>query len=205
MSQADTATHAPDQVPDNTRTARKHPRQDTSVARDGPAQALATTPNSIKSWNASIRAQVKERTMSYAVQGFLYPVYGGKPRLIMVPIKSDCEYEEDSPRWIEDLDFERWFPFGHIQTTVSSVPQLDRVLPNGFSLITTKNQLRTLRNACAESVLSVSHKGNLIVLRHSSRNPACLTNLYSTDRTLVDLLLIAHFKSLQDRESEDEI
>ncbi|RDX39473.1 hypothetical protein OH76DRAFT_1367481, partial [Lentinus brumalis] len=154
-------------------------------------QMLATVPKAITEWNKTIRAEIeKVSTMQTSVRAYIFPVYGGRPRIILLPMLPSVTLEDGNKRrWDEDLDVRRWFPFGHKTERVNKLPDLECVLRNPFSILFSNLPHRTPFNDCLHTGRSLRFRGNVVVIRHHSRYTEDVTQMPSSDLTLVNIVL----------------
>lgn len=125
------------------------------------------------------------------VVGLIYPVAGGRRRLIRLRADSPFTDEPDSDVWADDVDTTHWFPRSGVQRArLSTLPaDVQFRLPNHYSILTADapGATPTNRNILNEWELPV--RGNVIVLRHAYRNMMQVTNIHPAERRLVDLLV----------------
>ncbi|EIW51420.1 uncharacterized protein TRAVEDRAFT_54578 [Trametes versicolor FP-101664 SS1] len=169
-------------------------------------QYINTSPISITHWNMSIRDGLRERSIRYAVRALLYPVYGGSPRIVYLPLSPSYDFEPGTPIWTEDIDVRRWFPSGWKETVLSNIAGIDHSLRNNFSVFTARDVRHALPNECMRTLGSPDVKGNVVVIRRGRRQTLQVTHMHPSERSLVDILVTRWFASeTEDENTEDGI
>ena len=119
----------------------------------------------------------------------MYPVFGGRPRIIRVPLHKRYDFEDDVPRYAEDMDVRRWFPFGMEQERLHRVPGLEGSLLTNYTIFWAKPKHTLVRNDCIATLGFGEHAGNILVVRHGRRVETAVANITSVERTLADILV----------------
>ena len=99
------------------------------------------------------------------------------------------DYNEDVPRFVEDMDIRRWLPFGAEEQRIGHLPGLDNALLTHYTIFWAKKPDAVVGNDCIAGLGMGTHNGNILVVRHGRRVPSAVANISSVERTLVDILL----------------
>lgn len=109
--------------------------------------------------------------------------------MVQLPLLIDYNDVVDATGWVADVESAHWFPHGSHYTKVNNFPGSSRLLRNGYSVVTALDQAQALRNECVQGRFGLSVGGNVLVLRHAYYRPWQVTNLHSSERQFVDLLV----------------
>ena len=116
-------------------------------------------------------------------------MFGGRPRIIRVPLHKSYDFEEDVPRFVDDMDIRRWFPYGADQICMRRLPGADNTLLTHYTVFWAKNPDAVVANGCVSGLGLGPISGNVLVVRHGRRMEAAVAHISSIERTLVDILL----------------
>ncbi|RPD77254.1 hypothetical protein L226DRAFT_521839 [Lentinus tigrinus ALCF2SS1-7] len=123
------------------------------------------------------------------VSGLLYATNIDRPRLVKFPVWTDPDNPPDASGWVGDVDLKHWFPHGTKYVRVDNLPGTRRALKNRFTVVVSKLPGRAPRNNCVLESFARLVRGNVLVLRHSYRLPELVTNIHSSERQFVDLIV----------------
>lgn len=170
--------------------------------------SIRTPPGAITRWNSavvnSIRlvshpCSIRECMLSdLLVQGMmrrhvvalLYPVGGGRTRLVRLPADSPFTEEPGSHIWPEDLCTKRWHSRGSQRTRISTLPDdLTFALANHYSIITSRCSATASVNRSIYNTWGIVVRGHVIVIRHAVRNRMRVTNVLHAERRFIDVLV----------------
>ncbi|TFK83561.1 hypothetical protein K466DRAFT_498229, partial [Polyporus arcularius HHB13444] len=153
-------------------------------------QGYNTTPRSIAKWNRAVKENAAtDYSCARAVSAYIFPVHGGQPRIVRIPMHKKFDFEPEVPRYSEDMDVERWFPFGFKHECVTRLPGLGDPLRNPYTIFWSPQDEDVVSNECVWKLGWRTHRGNIIVVRHGTRGNGCITNMSSADRGLTDIVL----------------
>ncbi|KAI0349185.1 hypothetical protein OH77DRAFT_1491054, partial [Trametes cingulata] len=129
-----------------------------------------TSFRAISRWNKTVRQSKPSTSSRQFARGLLYPTDGSKPRSLLVPIHDDVDLDGLPRCWLQDLNFEHWFPLGSRSERIREIPGLDFSLRNHYTLVRDAHHRRSMRNRSLQ-VLGVRNvRGNLLLIRHAARN-----------------------------------
>ncbi|TFK85003.1 hypothetical protein K466DRAFT_495562 [Polyporus arcularius HHB13444] len=127
--------------------------------------------------------------LPYFVRALLYPAESMTPVVILVPASASADLEPGQRYWLEDLSVDRWFPNGWQTQRVSQFPETSYQLRNHYTIYTSAETQRSRRNLSLVQLGVRQHRGNVLVLRTSSRQAYEVTNVHSAERALIDLVV----------------
>lgn len=123
------------------------------------------------------------------VRALLYPVSGGRPRTVLLPVVSRID-DPTVPVWSDDLDLREWFPFGFERDRLSYFPlNPQHSLMNHYSIFTGANPDRLAPNDCLNPRWGLDVSGNVVVVRHARANLMRVTNIHAVEYQLVNFLI----------------
>ncbi|KAI0710261.1 hypothetical protein C8Q76DRAFT_625333, partial [Earliella scabrosa] len=131
----------------------------------------------------------QDKCCKRAVRALIYPVAGGTPRVVSLPLHKRFDFEDDVPRYTEDLDVKRWFPRGVEYTRLDTVPGLGDQLFTNFTVLRSSTRYTVAFNRCVDDLGYGNYFGNVILVRHGRRCTGALTNASTRDRVITDMLV----------------
>lgn len=127
--------------------------------------------------------------MSHAVYAFLYPTGCLRPTRAMVPVSSSVEVDKIDRCMLEDLDFRELFPTGTVQARLAIIPRTDFRIRNHYTVIAAADSQLCPVNKSLQGRGFQDHRGNVLVVRHASRNPLEITHATSSDLSMVEFVV----------------
>ena len=99
--------------------------------------------------------------------------------------------DEAAAVWPTDLDVSEWFPFGTDRIRLTYFPfNPQHSLRNQYSVYTSLPDRQLAANDCLGSRWGLRMHGNVLVVRHASRNLMRVTHLHSVEHQLIDHLVV---------------
>ena len=124
------------------------------------------------------------------VVALLYPVGGGRTRLVRLPADSPFTEEPGSHIWPEDISTRRWHSRGSQRTRISSIPNdIAFPLSSHYSVITSRCSATASVNRAIYNTWGLIVRGHVIVIRHSVRQRMRVTNVLNAERRFIDFLV----------------
>lgn len=170
-------------------------------------QLAHTTVSAILEWNRRLRVNRAEVVYSFIlypiilntphpqnklrrhVCALLYPVSGGRPRSVLLPVVSQID-DAVAAVWPEDLDLREWFPFGAERDRLSYFPlNPHHKLQNHYSIFTGTRPDRLAPNDCLNSRWGLDVSGNVVVIRHARTNLMRVTNIHAVEHQLLNFIV----------------
>ncbi|TFK81573.1 hypothetical protein K466DRAFT_501920 [Polyporus arcularius HHB13444] len=128
-------------------------------------------------------------TLSHYVRGLLYPAANISPVIVLIPVSASADLEPNERCWLDDITVDRWFPHGWESRRISFVPSTSFRLRNHYTIYTSADTHRDVRNRSLRNMGISHHRGNVLVLRTSVRHYYQLTHVHSAERALVDFIV----------------
>ncbi len=123
------------------------------------------------------------------VSALLYAANVAQPRMVQLPVSVDYDDAVDATGWVADVNTGHWFPHGSLYSGLDRLPGCTRRLRNSYTVVTSGHKERAPLNKCLMNRFGLLVHGNVLVLRHASRQPVRVTNMHSSERQFVDILL----------------
>lgn len=124
------------------------------------------------------------------IVAFLYPIGGGRPRLVRIPADSPFTEDPGSHVWPEDLSTKCWHSRGSQRVRLSTLPaDVTFCLPVNYSVITSCCSKKAAINRSIYDAWGLTVRGHVLVIRHAARSRMRVTNIRYAERTFVDLLV----------------
>ncbi|KAI0684415.1 hypothetical protein C8Q76DRAFT_587468, partial [Earliella scabrosa] len=125
----------------------------------------------------------------HCVAAVLYPVAGSRSRIIRLTVAIEEDDDPCATGWADDVETRHWFPHGTLSCRFDFVPGTTFALDNHYTVLTARNQSAAPPNLAVQRLWGLHVRGNVLVLRHSSRRPMRVTNISPLERPLVDLMI----------------
>ncbi len=123
------------------------------------------------------------------VCALLYAANVTQPRMVQLPVSVDYDDAVDATGWVADVNTGQWFPHGSVYSGHDRVPGSPRQLKNRYTVVTSGHKGRAPMNKCVMDRFGLLVHGNVLVLRHASREPVRVTNMHSSERQFVDIIV----------------
>ncbi|KAI1786388.1 hypothetical protein LXA43DRAFT_898115 [Ganoderma leucocontextum] len=124
------------------------------------------------------------------VIALLYPMNGGRSRLIRLSADSPFTEEPGSHIWSEDLHTRRWFSRGSQRRRISALPMdASFVLPTNYSIITSTCSATPPINRYVYDNWGLLVRGHVIIIRHAVRNYMRVTSIHPAERRFIDFVV----------------
>ncbi|KAI0710065.1 hypothetical protein C8Q76DRAFT_695191 [Earliella scabrosa] len=104
------------------------------------SQQSRTTGRAITMWNRRMRERIAQGVVQRTVRGIIYPVVEGRARPTCFPVSHEYDIGSRIIGWVDDVDLDRWFPFGYRVERVHLFPGTDFPLYNDYSIITSRRE-----------------------------------------------------------------
>ena len=152
--------------------------------------ALASCTIGDHSANGSIRSRWShsaQGTITHTVTAVLYPVVRGRARLIRLPVHV---HDDDSAGpSCEDVQFGRWFPFDVRLRRVDTIAGSTFCLINDYTIVTSLSESSCPLNGTLRDQMGLFVRGNVVVLRHCSRNQLRVCRVSRAEMRFIDLVV----------------
>ncbi|RDX53636.1 hypothetical protein OH76DRAFT_1342947, partial [Lentinus brumalis] len=123
------------------------------------------------------------------VSALLYAANVAQPRMVQLPVSVDYDDAVDATGWVADVITDHWFPHGSVYSGVDRLPGCTRPLKDRYTIVTSGRKERAPLNKCLMDRFGVLVHGNVLILRHASRQGVRVTNMHSSERQFVDIIL----------------
>ncbi|TFK78208.1 hypothetical protein K466DRAFT_507643, partial [Polyporus arcularius HHB13444] len=138
------------------------------------------------------------------VTALLYPAASLRARAIRLPVFVAHDDDRWATGWTGDVHLTPWFPHGTSFARACTFPGTSSELGNDYTIVTAPQTPRAPKNQAIEACMHINFRGNVLVLRHAKHHPMTVTNLHSSERTLVqhivqqyvDLFLVQEFSNM---------
>ena len=139
--------------------------------------------------NGALTSHILQDKLRRHVRALLYPVSGGRPRIVLLPVVSQVD-DPFAPVWPEDLDLRQWFPFGSQRDRLSYFPlHPHHRLQNHYSIFTGTHPDRLAPNDCLNGRWGLDISGNVVVVRHARTDLMRVTNVHAAEHQLLNFIV----------------
>ncbi|KAI0708383.1 hypothetical protein C8Q76DRAFT_626864 [Earliella scabrosa] len=150
-------------------------------------QLMNASSSGIARWNRRLRERVRNGIVRSTVTAVLYPVTRGRARLIRLPIRNRIDHTVRP--WCEDIEIGHWFPFGARLRRVDTIAGSTFSLVNDYTIFTSTFESGCPLNGTIRDQMGLFLRGNVLVVRHCSREQLCVCRVSRPEMRFVDLVV----------------